>query len=142
MGDGVGQKCPRGSDKTVRPKDSLTRITHLPEELRETPIAPTGGTDAAKTSKPRFVKPTIEEIAAYCTQRNNGIDAEEFFDANEAKGWLVGTTKTPMVDWQATVRTWERKRKQDKREISKGRYHSETTKPAPITGWKKLGGAM
>lgn len=142
MGDGVRQNCPTPSDKSVRPKDSLTRITHLPEELRETPIAPTGGTAAVKTSKPKFVKPTVEEIAAYCTQRNNGIDADEFFDANEAKGWLVGTTKTPMVDWQATVRTWERKRKQDKRESSKGRYHSETTQPAPITGWKKLGGAM
>ena len=143
MGDGVGQKCPTPSDKSVRPKDSLTRITNLPEDSKEPPT-PTGGIaqEIAKASKPRFVKPTVEEIAAYCLQRNNGIDAEEFFDANEAKGWLVGTTKTPMVDWQATIRTWERKRKQTKRENTRERYHSEGNQPAPITGWKKLGGTV
>ena len=54
----------------------------------------------------RFRKPTIEEIQAYCDERNNGIDAERFFDYYESKGWKVG--KAPMKDWKASVRTWER----------------------------------
>ena len=32
-------------------------------------------------------------------------------DANDAKGWLVGTTKTPMKDWRAVIRTWKRNAK-------------------------------
>ena len=147
LGDGVGQKCPTPSDKSVRPKDSLTRITHLPEELEEPPISPTGG--IAKASKPRFVKPTVEEIRAYCSERNNGIDAQEFFDSNETKGWVVGTTRTPMKDWQAAIRTWEHARKRNLQQAgnrksgsSKERYHSEGNQPAPITGWKKLGGTV
>jgi hypothetical protein len=54
-------------------------------------------------------KPSIEEIKDYCLERNNGIDAEQFFDFYESKGWLVGKNK--MKNWQAAVRTWE-KRKQ------------------------------
>lgn len=60
-----------------------------------------------KTSK-KFVKPTIEEIDAYCRERNNTIDAESFFNFYESKGWLVG--KSPMKDWKAAVRTWEKSR--------------------------------
>ena len=58
----------------------------------------------------RFVKPTVEEIKAYCTERNNGIDAQSFFDFYQSKGWKVGNT--PMKDWRACVRTWERKNKE------------------------------
>lgn len=54
----------------------------------------------------RFRKPTIEEIRVYCDERNNGIDAERFYDYYESKGWKVG--KAPMKDWKASVRTWER----------------------------------
>ena len=54
-------------------------------------------------------KPSVEEIKQYCLERNNGIDAEQFFDFYESKGWLVGKNK--MKNWQAAVRTWE-KRKQ------------------------------
>ena len=57
-----------------------------------------------KTKK--FIKPTIEEINAYCLERKNKIDAGHFFDYYESKGWKIG--KNPMKDWKAAVRTWER----------------------------------
>lgn len=139
MGDGVGQNCPTPSDKSVRPKDSLTKETLLPEELKEPPIAPTGGFDTPKASRTRFVKPSVEEIAAYCSQRDNGINAQEFADHYEANGWKVG--KTPMKDWKAAVRTWEHTRSKNLKQ-AKARYHSEGTKAAPITGWTKLGGTV
>ena len=60
-------------------------------------------------------KPSVEEIKDYCIERNNGIDAEQFFDFYESKGWLVGKTK--MKNWKAAIRTWE-KRKQ-KTSVSK-----------------------
>jgi len=61
-------------------------------------------TPTAKSKK--FIKPTVPEIAEYCKERNNTINPEQFFDHNEAKGWLVG--KAPMKDWKASIRTWER----------------------------------
>ena len=60
-------------------------------------------------------KPSVLEIKDYCIERNNGIDAEQFFDFYESKGWLVGKTK--MKNWKAAIRTWE-KRKQ-KTSVSK-----------------------
>ena len=54
----------------------------------------------------RFVKPKVEEIEAYCKGRNNSVDAQQFFDYYESKGWKVG--RTPMKDWKSAVRTWER----------------------------------
>ena len=56
-----------------------------------------------------FVKPSLEEVTAYCVERKNGIDPGLFIDSNEAKGWVVGTTRSPMKDWKATIRTWERR---------------------------------
>jgi len=55
----------------------------------------------------RFTKPRVEEIREYCRERKNGIDPQQFFDFYEAKGWRIGNQ--PMKDWQAAVRTWERR---------------------------------
>ena len=57
----------------------------------------------------RFRKPTIQEIKAYCLERNNSVDPQRFYDYYESVGWKVG--KKPMKSWQACVRTWEQKDK-------------------------------
>ena len=58
------------------------------------------------TKAKRFVKPTIDEIQDYCIERNNNVNAEQFYDHYESNGWKVG--KNSMKDWKAAVRTWER----------------------------------
>jgi len=60
-------------------------------------------------SHTKFTKPTLEEVEAYCRERNNNVDAQRFIDYYTANGWKVG--RNPMKDWKATVRTWERKDK-------------------------------
>lgn len=60
--------------------------------------------------KPKFQKPTLEEIREYCISRGNSVDPEQFYDFYESKGWMVG--KTPMKDWRAAVRTWEKREKE------------------------------
>lgn len=57
--------------------------------------------------RPAFVKPTLEEVKAYCLERKNGVDPEAFMDFYSSKGWKVG--KEPMKDWKAAVRTWEKR---------------------------------
>lgn len=58
------------------------------------------------TATKRFVKPTVEEIATYCAERSNKVDAQKFFDYYESNGWKVG--RNSMKDWKAAVRTWEK----------------------------------
>lgn len=61
-------------------------------------------------NKGKFHKPTIEDVEEYCRERGNTIDAEEFFNFYESKGWVIG--KSPMKDWKACIRTWERNKRQ------------------------------
>lgn len=60
----------------------------------------------------RFSKPTVDEVRAYCQERKNNIDPEQFWNYYEAKGWKIG--KAPMKSWKACVVTWERYDKQRK----------------------------
>lgn len=56
----------------------------------------------------KFVKPTLQEVKAYCIERGNDVDPERFINHYEANGWMVGRNK--MKDWRAAVRNWERNR--------------------------------
>ena len=56
---------------------------------------------------PRFCPPTVDEVKAYCLEKNYTVDAENFCDFYESKGWFVGKNK--MKSWQAAVRTWQRR---------------------------------
>lgn len=57
----------------------------------------------------RFVPPTVSEVKAYCQERNNGINPEEFIDYYASQGWKKANGR-PVVDWKACVRTWEKDR--------------------------------
>lgn len=60
-----------------------------------------------KEPQKRFTPPTVEEVAAYCKERNNGIDAEYFVDYQTARNWVLSNGKQ-CKDWRATIRTWEK----------------------------------
>lgn len=65
------------------------------------------GKEAPKTKGGKiFQKPTLEEVAAYCKERNNGVDPQAWIDYYTSNGWKVG--RNCMKDWKAAVRTWER----------------------------------
>ena len=61
----------------------------------------------------KFIKPTIEQIQEYCLERSNGVNAEAFYDFYESKDWYVGKNK--MKDWKACIRTWEQRKKEEKK---------------------------
>ena len=60
----------------------------------------------------RFTKPTVEELTAYCKERNNNIDGEYFYNYYKSKGWMIGKNK--MKNWKSAIATWE------KRDFNKG----------------------
>lgn len=61
---------------------------------------------------PAFRPPTLDDVCAYCCKRRNDIDPQRFFDYYTMTGWMVG--RTPMRDWRAAIRVWERNDKQNK----------------------------
>lgn len=63
-----------------------------------------------------FAPPTREELQDYIRETGSSVDPDRFFDYYENNGWKTG--KTPMQDWRATVRSWE---KRDKEKAQRGR---------------------
>ena len=78
-------------------KDSIGKISIEEKEIDK------------EKEKERFKKPTVEEIAEYCKERNNGIDAQYFWDSYNAKDWMIGKQK--MKNWKSCIHTWERNKK-------------------------------
>ena len=110
------------SAQRVREFRERQKILALQCNTDETPVKRSGNVEIEKdieienrervikeTTK-KFKPPTVEEVAEYCKERNNGVDPERFCDYYSANGWKVG--KNSMKDWKAAVRTWE---KNDKR---------------------------
>ena len=62
--------------------------------------------DTIKPQK-RFVKPTLDEVKAYCQERNNNVDPQKFFDYFSASGWVDSKGK-PVRNWKQKIITWER----------------------------------
>ena len=63
--------------------------------------------EGKKSRASRFTPPTLEDVQAYCQERNKGVDPERWYNHYTANGWMVGKNK--MKDWKAAVRTWEPK---------------------------------
>ena len=82
------------------------------EEYKNTTRA--RASDAEVVPLRSVIPPTLDMVREYCLSRGNTIDPEEFMDWYEARDWMTG--KTRMKDWQATVRGWERRRKQEQKE--------------------------
>lgn len=60
----------------------------------------------------RDVPPTVDEVRAYCAGNGYAIDPDDFVDYYQARGWKL-KGGTPVKDWQACVRTWVSRRKEE-----------------------------
>lgn len=72
-------------------------------------------------TKKNFIKPTLQEVQAYCYERKNSVNPQKWLNHYESNGWKVG--KNPMKDWKAAVRTWE-----------SSDYSKQEQKPTQSTG--------
>ena len=66
------------------------------------------------SEKPRakkFVPPTLEEVEAYCAERNSSVDPKAFFDyftADPDRQW-IDSKGNPVRNWKQKIITWENK---------------------------------
>lgn len=113
----VSNSCISYSNKdSSNDKDSL-------EDKERGNFEKSESSDSSKSKAKAFSPPSISEIESYCRERNNGIDAEWFHDFYQSKNWMVGKSK--MKDWKASVRTWERRMKNEKKQQSGSSQYEE-----------------
>lgn len=60
----------------------------------------------------KFQPPSVDEVADYCKERGNGIDAEAFVAWGKTNGWKL-SNGNPMKDWRSSIITWEKRDKKD-----------------------------
>ncbi len=53
----------------------------------------------------KFIPPTVDQVKAYCLERNNGIDPVKFVNHYQAVDWMRGKNK--IKNWKSCVITWE-----------------------------------
>lgn len=56
-------------------------------------------------------RPTLADVSTYVDEMNYSMDPAAFFDYYEETGWMK-KNGTPVRDWKAAARTWERREKQ------------------------------
>lgn len=97
---------------TIRSRKSRAKKNNNPsQELIECEILDEIPIEKPKKQTKRFTKPTVQEIREYVDELAGSIDAERFYDHYESNGWRVGG-KSPMKNWKATVRNWEKNNKE------------------------------
>ena len=60
-----------------------------------------------KVKSRKYHVPCVDEVKEYVAKHNFLVDATEFVDFYESRGWCVGNSE--IKNWQATVRMWNRR---------------------------------
>ena len=59
------------------------------------------------TKERKFTPPTLEEVKAYCQERNSPVDAQQFFEYYEVSSWK-DSKGNPVKNWKQKLITWEK----------------------------------
>lgn len=86
-----------------------TSVLHMENknEIRNEDVNESG-IEKEIVKRKQFEVPAVQEIAEYCKERKNNIDAQSFFDHYEARDWKPKGYTVRMKDWKAAIRTWEK----------------------------------
>lgn len=60
-----------------------------------------------KPKKSHFIPPTIEEVRAYCRERNSSVDPDKFFEYFQTGNWK-DSKGNPVKNWKQKIITWEK----------------------------------
>ncbi len=83
------------------PENATNKIKEK-ETKRNKEKSPDG--DKKKTAS-QFSPPSLDEVKAYVLEKGYSVDAVQFVNFYESKGWMVGKNK--MKNWRAAVATWQ-----------------------------------
>ncbi len=70
------------------------------------PIKKQSKVNKSKVNNNIYISPTLTEVQAFVKDTNGIVDAEEFYNSYQAKGWKIHGDK--ITDWQAKYREWEK----------------------------------
>lgn len=93
--------------QVIKMNETQTKRKRNANEIQTTPIKEEEEQQEQKEGK--FIKPTIQEIEIYMSEKGMENLAERFYYFYEAKGWVIGKNK--IKDWKSCVMSWKRNEK-------------------------------
>ena len=87
-----------------------------------------------KPKAKKFIKPTVEEIAAFCKEKKYNVNAQHFFSYYESNGWKIG--RNAMKSWQAAVQNWNTREKANNK--AAGTMWENNSTDADTAGYEDL----
>ena len=88
----------------------ITRDNSVKESI--TPVTKSSSISISKDKKKdierkAFVPPTLDEVRAYCTERNSAVNPQTFYDYYTEGKWRDSSGK-PVKSWKQKLITWEK----------------------------------
>lgn len=81
-----------------------THLPHMENVNIDVNIDVTDTVNKSNTSV--TIPPKLADVKAYCLERGNHVDAQQFIDYYETRGWMAGKAK--MKNWHSAIHTWEK----------------------------------
>ena len=94
----------------IQPLENIPLYKETNQSNTDLSITNTSSIDNKPTHK-RFTPPTLQEVQAYCKERNNNVDAQKFYDYYSTANWYDGKGEK-VKNWKQKVITWEKNDKQ------------------------------
>ena len=102
----------QGTNSDIRFEcDSCYACVHFDGGARFAPSLSVERWNRRRATKHTTSVPTLEEVEAYCSERQNGINPQSFIDYYDARGWKL-SNGCKVKDWRALVRRWEQLKRQ------------------------------
>ena len=116
--------------KKVEPETNKENLAAEPQPEEK----PAQEIQQEKPKRKNFVKPTVEEIAAFCKEKKYTVNAQQFFNYYESNGWKIG--RNAMKSWQAAVQNWNTRDKANKK--ATGTIWANNSTDADTAGYEDL----
>lgn len=115
-----------GKDRLYNKKSGASSTPPAADDQKDTTVYEripdnTNDTNGNK-ERQRFTPPSVSEVRAYCQEKGYKIDADQFIDFYESKGWMIGKNK--MKDWKAAVRTWTKRRANNEQPAARNKFNN------------------
>lgn len=95
-----------GESPEILGEPSPKNLLNPPPKNRQENNTILNNTSKNKRESTREARPkSIEDVRAYCRERNNRVNVDRWYAHYESNGWKVG--RNPMKDWKAAIRKWE-----------------------------------
>ena len=120
--------------KKAEPATNQENSAVVPMQKLQPEKKPAQEIQPEKPKRKNFVKPTVEEIAAFCKEKKYKVNAQQFFSYYESNGWKIG--RNAMKSWQAAVQNWNTREKANNK--AAGTMWENNSTDADTAGYEDL----